>query len=195
MGYRRAVAAFGLIAGLAACGPKTPPPAPPPPGPKPVASIQELMKTLVAPGADAVWKLPPSISEPDAKPKATPEQAAADWAKVEAGALTLAEAANLAAMEGRVAAVAGNKLQDEGQEGNLARDQIDARMKSARPDFLKHALALQTAALKVRAAAVAKNPDALLEAGGEIDEACEACHKQFWYPAPEPAPGANATTK
>ena len=28
----------------------------------------------------------------------------------------------------------------------------------------------------------AKDPNRLLEVGGEIDEACEACHLVYWYP-------------
>jgi cytochrome c556 len=181
-------AALGLALGLAACGPKPPPEPALLAGPKPVASLQELMKTVVAPGADLVWKLPPSVADPDSK--APPEQKAADWAKVEAGALALAEAANLIALEGRAAVRPGARLQDEGLEGNLPSDQINARMKSDRPDFLKFALALQAAALKTQAAAAARNSDGVLEAGGEIDEACEACHKQFWYPAPPAAANA-----
>jgi len=33
----------------------------------------------------------------------------------------------------------------------------------------------------------ARDLDAFTEAGGAIDEACEQCHKHFWYPdAPTP---------
>jgi len=33
-----------------------------------------------------------------------------------------------------------------------------------------------------------KDADALVEAGGAIYEACEQCHKRFWYPNAPAAP-------
>ena len=27
-----------------------------------------------------------------------------------------------------------------------------------------------------------RNPNGLLAAGGDLDEACEACHLEYWYP-------------
>jgi hypothetical protein len=31
--------------------------------------------------------------------------------------------------------------------------------------------------------------DAYLNAGGALDEACEGCHKRFWYPNAPTPPG------
>ena len=58
----------------------------------------------------------------------------------------------------------------------------DAKIKANRPQFIKHARALQDAARETVVAIDKRSPDALLEAGGKVDEACEACHKAFWYP-------------
>ena len=41
---------------------------------------------------------------------------------------------------------------------------------------------LSMAGLQALAAIDARNPQALLEAGGAIDAACEACHVTYWYP-------------
>lgn len=192
MRFHPAAVAAAAAAALAACSPKPAEQAPTAQatGPAPVASIQELMQSVVMPTADMVWKLPDSIADP-ASAKATPEQTEADWQTVQRGALQLAEVANLLTMEGRVAAHPGAKLQDEGLEGNLKRDEIDQRLKANRADFIKHAADLQKAALETKKAADAKNLDAMYEAGGKIDEACEACHKQFWYPE-QTAPAAPA---
>ena len=35
-----------------------------------------------------------------------------------------------------------------------------------------------------------QDPDAFLEAGGVLDEACEDCHRKFWYPNSPLPPGA-----
>lgn len=59
---------------------------------------------------------------------------------------------------------------------------------------------LQATAVKAIAAARAHDKDAILAVGSEIDNACESCHKAYWYPdekipevpanAPAAAPGA-----
>ena len=36
--------------------------------------------------------------------------------------------------------------------------------------------------MKAMAAARAHDKDAILEVGSEIDNACESCHKVYWYP-------------
>jgi cytochrome c556 len=41
---------------------------------------------------------------------------------------------------------------------------------------------LRDASLQALSAIDSKNATALLEAGGTIDAACEACHMTFWYP-------------
>ena len=51
------------------------------------------------------------------------------------------------------------------------------------------------AAASALKATEARDVDALLEAGGQIDEACEACHKKFWYPGAPTAPGTEPAAK
>jgi cytochrome c556 len=50
--------------------------------------------------------------------------------------------------------------------------------------------ALQDAAGSALAAIDKRDANALLEAGGDLDEACESCHKRFWYPGSPTPPGA-----
>ena len=55
------------------------------------------------------------------------------------------------------------------------------------PAWLAFTQTLQNSALETLKKVDAKDVDGFVEAGGAIDEACEACHKQFWYPdAPKP---------
>ena len=148
------------------------------------ASIQDIMKSEIDAASAVVWKTPDSF---DPAKKATPAQIDADWQTLRKGAVTLIEAPNLLVMEGRVAAHPGSKLQDEGLEGNLDQAAIQKALQEKRPEFLKYARGLQDASVKALAAIDKRDQDALLEAGGGIDEACEACHKAFWYPeAPTP---------
>jgi cytochrome c556 len=48
--------------------------------------------------------------------------------------------------------------------------------------FARRARVLKSAALKALAAIDAEDADALMNAGGLIDQACEACHLVYWYP-------------
>jgi cytochrome c556 len=175
--------AAALLASLSACEKKAAEPvAAPAVGPVAKASIQELMKSVVEPASAIVWKTPDYFNDPEAAKKIKPEQADADWAALRKGAVALSEASNLLAMEGRVVVHPGGKLENEGQEGNLTAAQINEKLKTDRAQFLVFAKVLQDANLQTIDAIDKKNPDALLEAGGKIDEACEACHKVFWYP-------------
>lgn len=175
--------AAALLASLSACDKKPAEPAAGPVvGPVAKASIQELMKSVVEPASAIVWKTPDYFSDPEAAAKVKPEQKDADWAALRKGAVALAEAPNLLAMEGRVVVNPGGKLQDEGQQGNLTAAQINDKLKTNRAQFLVFSKLLQDATVQTLDAIDKKNPDALLEAGGKIDEACEACHKVFWYP-------------
>jgi hypothetical protein len=181
-----------LVMVLAGCSQKSPAPAEAPPvGPVAVASIQEIMKAVVEPASNGVWKPPASISDPEAK--ATPAQKDADWLAVRHAAVTLSESANLLVMPGRKTVAAGGKIQDEGLAGNLPSAEIQKLIESDPAEFRKYAKALQDATLETMTAIDAKNADVLTEKGGKIDEACEACHLKYWYP---PAPsGSSAQAK
>ena len=75
-----------------------------------------------------------------------------DWFNLRIHALAVAEAGNLLMMPPRA--------KDNG-------------------DWMKVALALNDAAMMVARAAEKKDTDALLEAGGEMYNACTACHEKF----------------
>lgn len=176
-----------LVAALAGCSQKLPAPAEAPPaGPVAAASIQEIMKAVVEPASNGVWKPPASISDPAAK--ATAAQKDADWLAVRHAAVTLSESANLLVMPGRQTVVAGGRIQDEGQAGNLPSAAIQKLIESDPAAFRRYAKALQDATLETMTAIDAKDADALIEKGGKIDEACEACHLKYWYPPPTPNP-------
>jgi cytochrome c556 len=53
--------------------------------------------------------------------------------------------------------------------------------------FERAALRLRDAGLSALAAIENQNPQGLVEAGGDLDAACEACHLKYWYPhSPRP---------
>jgi len=91
-------------------------------------------------------------------------------------------------MEGRKVGLPGQVLEDPTGPGVLTPAQSDAALQSDRATFVAYARVLQDAALGSLQAIEARDAAALLESGGNIDEACELCHKKFWYP------GAGAPT-
>ncbi len=179
---RRASIAFGLaLAGLlAGCG------KPPAPAPQATVSIRDLMLTMVDPSADALWASVGSTVSAKGSVDLQP-RTEAEWQAVRAEATLLTEAPVLLSAPGRQVALPGQKTGDADVPGIQAPAVIQAQIEADRPKFEGLALGLQTAGRKALAAADAKDPVALLEAGAALDEACEACHHTYWYPlTPKP---------
>jgi hypothetical protein len=184
-----ALAISGLLA--SACAPKSEP-APPAAAAapavqlKPVASVLDLMLSQVDANADALWESVATISTQkgiEERQPRTPE----DWKRVRFQALALVESANLLMMEGRRVAHPGQQLDEPGGPGDFTPEQSQAAIDADHSTFLSYARALQDTAGLMLAAIEKKDPAAMLEAGGAIDEACEQCHVKFWYPnAPKP---------
>jgi len=141
------------------------------------ATIKELMDSTVDPSADALWDsvaISYSMQGTDQRQPRTED----DWRAVRRHAITLLEATNLLVIDGRHAAPQGTHP----GEGELAPDEIDRRIAANRDAFIQFAHGLHATAAKALEAIDRKDPEALLQAGGDIDEACEACHVTYWYP-------------
>jgi hypothetical protein len=184
-----------LVAGmLAACSPKgsgggdTQAPAlGPAAGPdsyRLTATVQDLMEGIVDPSADILWDSVAYIASTkgveDRQPRTEEE-----WKRVRYAALTLIEATNLLSMPGRKISLATARSATEPPPaglGELSQPEIQNRMDSSHAAFVQFARNLQDAGLKALASIDAKDAAGLMEAGGGIDEACEACHVTYWYP-------------
>ena len=145
----------------------------------PDVTILEIMESIVMPAAQAVWDAVgvdvTEKGEIEKKPE-NDEQ----WAALRAAAVTLVESSNSLVVAGRHAAPVGTK--SENPDAELTPEKIDALLTEQRPAWVAHTQVLHVAALQALAAVDARNLDAITEAGGTIDEACESCHLQFWYP-------------
>ena len=143
-------------------------------------SIDEIMEAMVMPAAQQLWDaVGVDVSEKgsvEKKPE-TDEQ----WAQLRAAAITLAEATNALVVPGRHAAPASKPASAEGS-GELAAAEIEALLAKERPAWVAHAQVLRVTAMQALAAVDARDIDKISEVGGAIDEACESCHLQFWYP-------------
>ncbi len=188
-GAAGALVAVMLLAGCAKQG-SAPPPAPVlaarlPVGLAPEASVLDLMLELIDPNADELWESVATISTRAGVEERQP-RTDAEWKAVRRKALLLVEGANLLVVEGRVVAHPGQKLEETG-EGDLTPEQAQLEIDKDRASFVSFAAALQTSSRKLLGAIDKRDTDLFLAAGGELDEACEACHTRFWYPnAPRP---------
>jgi hypothetical protein len=59
---------------------------------------------------------------------------------------------------------------------------MDALIAKDRPAWNTRAKALHDVVSDVIKAIDAKDSDKVFELGEKIEEACESCHKQYWYP-------------
>jgi len=154
---------------------------------KPVASIKELMDSIVDPSADGLWDSVATISSENGVDRHEP-RTEAEWQAVRRHAVTLAEAMNLVMIEGRRAAPPGTRP----NLGELTPAKIDALIAVNRDEFDQFATSARDEAVNALAAIDRKDAKALFKIGGDIDQRCEACHTTFWYPAstlgPSPTP-------
>ena len=151
----RRCAVVSLAAVAVSCSPAGDSEAPPSPF-KAVASVEVLMHEIVYPNAEVVWDAVGTIITAEGTNEIRPGSQE-EWDAVARSALTVAEAGNLLMLEGRA--------QDSGE-------------------WMERAAALIDAATLAIDAAHEHDPEALFDVGGQIYEACNACHESYWEKPP-----------
>src|SRR5262245_20942689 len=188
---------FGSLLVTSACqsqqAASAPAPAVAPPEYTPTATIKDIMQSVVDPNADVVWLAVTTVQSAkgtvDTAPKTDEE-----WTKVRHGAIALTEAANLLIVPGRHVARPGEKSETPGVE--LEPSEMEALINKDIPAFRMRAKALHEAGLAALQAVDAKDAQKVFEVGEQIEQACENCHKQYWYPNEKipPVPGEISET-
>ncbi len=145
---------------------------------RPYASLQEVMDGIVDPAADELWDSVETIVTREGEQVRQPHTAQ-EWQDVRRHAITLIEASNLLVLDGRRV---GAKPFPAEAAGALDSEQIQQRIAGNRVAFDLFARSLREAAQQALAAIDARNPAALVQAGGVLDGVCEGCHSSFWYP-------------
>jgi len=143
----------------------------------PVVSVKELMENLVDPNADFIFDS--VVTDVSAngivETRPTTEE---DWARVERAAILLAEATNLLKMPRQIAPAGDTSA----QAAELTPPQIQAKVDADRATWGKYANGLRDVAVKGIAVAKAKDVNGVFELGADLDQACENCHLEYWYP-------------
>jgi len=150
------------------------------------ASIQQTMLTQIDPASDALWASVGTVETARGTVHRAP-RSTAGWQKVSALADTLVAGARHLQRPGvPVGATAHSRLADADTPGTRTAPQIAADIRADPARFVRHAKALEQAALSARTAAQRHNAEGLISAGAAIDAACEACHAAYWYPRTPP---------
>ncbi|HKR36172.1 MAG TPA: hypothetical protein VJT10_15120 [Steroidobacteraceae bacterium] len=189
-GGLRTIASCGLLGLLiAGCAPKesavtaqSAQAAPPAASPlKPIAGVQDVMASMIDPAADFLWE---SVSTTVTRNTTVEKQPRTDaeWAEVRRQAIILTEGANLIMMDGRHVVKEGARLEDHGTPGNLTAEESEKAIAANRASFIAFAQALRDVGVSMLAAADARNPQGITDAGDTLDQVCEGCHLEFWYP-------------
>jgi hypothetical protein len=150
---------------------------------RPVASIREVMNSVIDPNIDPVWNSVASVLEHGVQNGKLTERAPIsdeDWAEVRAHALVVSEAANLLLMRNRPVAPPGAPSLAPGVE--LTPEEIRALIDKNPEGWDFYVQQFQDSLKPALAAIEKKDAEALFAVGGDIDETCENCHSTFWYP-------------
>ena len=150
---------------------------------RPGDTIQWLMAEHVDPAADALWDSVATIVSSTGMHERRP-RTAAEWQAVRAQALALIKAAEMVGAPGRRVS---DKSVAPGR-GELPASEIQRRIDANHEAFAGLASALRATAQQALAAIDSRDPQRLMDAGGAIDSACEACHLQYWYPVQAAGP-------
>jgi hypothetical protein len=150
------------------------------------ATIQELMATRIDPSADALWASVSTVITTTGVQEKQP-RTEAEWRTVRRQALMLIQGANLLAGPSRRVAVPGAATEDSAIPGIETPENIQKAIDADRASFVMAAVRLRDAGIEALRAVDQRDPQGLIEAGGNLDAACEACHLKYWYPhSPRP---------
>lgn len=127
------------------------------PGPEPVVDLKRLMSGMVDPSADVIWQSVAITMDRAGEHHQRPTTDD-EWLVVQNHAMIVAESANLLMIAPRA--------RDTGE-------------------WVAASRTLRAVAAKAYEAALKKDADAILTIGGELYDACVACHKKYLPPGTE----------
>ena len=149
---------------------------------KPIVSVKELMRYLIDPASDNIFDAVKIVQTKTGTVEKVPKTEE-DWEKLRIGAVTLAEGVYLLKVPRPFAPAGDNNDNTTGPDATeLTPAQIEA--KRAMDPVLWNAKieALRNVGLEVLQIVKTKKTDELWEASYNLDQACESCHIQYWYP-------------
>ena len=141
------------------------------------ATVRDIMDSFVDPAADHIWDAVSTTVTAKGSVEKFP-RTDEEWKELRRRAIQIMEAANLLLVPGRRVAKPGDTV-----DARIAipPDQIETLINEDRAGFIKMANELYDSVLPTLQAIEAKDKDKLLEVSDRIYDACENCHKKYWY--------------
>ncbi len=152
---------------------------------KPVVSVKELMRDMIDPASDFIFDAVKVTMSAHGTVETVPKTDK-DWEKIRIGAVTIAEGVYLLKIP-RPFAPPGDENNSKGPEATeLSPAQIKAKLDRDPVLWNAKIEALRNVGLEVMEIVQKKKVSELWEAGDNLDQACEACHLEYWYPGDKP---------
>jgi hypothetical protein len=179
------------LALLSACRPSSTPPANPAPAAappqvlwgdmKPVVSVKELMRDMIDPASDYIFDAVKIVTTKKGTVETMPKTEE-DWAKLRVGATTIAEGIYLLKVP-RPFTPAGDNNNSSGPDATeLSPAQIKEKLEKDPVLWNAKIEALRNVMKEVLDIVEKKKTAELWEASYNLDQACEGCHLEYWYP-------------
>jgi hypothetical protein len=148
---------------------------------KPVVSVKELMRDMIDPASDYVFDAVGTVIVKNRVVETLP-RTDDDWNRIRIGAVTLAEGAYLLKVP-RPFAPPGDENNSSGPEPEeLSPAQITAKLHADPVLWNAKIEALRNVGLEVLEIVKKKDAKELWDAAENLDQACETCHLEYWYP-------------
>jgi cytochrome c556 len=146
-------------------------------------NLHDLMKNVVAVQTQVIWDVGNNAQDDKGNPDPR-KMTAANWAKAGDAAAKVKDALqSLAKAPHVMAAAPGQKIDGEGgSPGAYGAKEVQKAI-DANPKVLQ-AFATQLSGSMDELLAAVKNKDTqkFFDVSGRLDQECEGCHQQFWYP-------------
>lgn len=151
--------------------------------PAPAPNLHELMKNVVAIQTQVIWDIGNNAQDDKGYTDAS-KMKPADWAKAAAAAGKVKAAAQkLATAPHVMAAAPGQKIDGEGGTPTAFGPKEVQKAIDANPRvFQAFATQLAGSMDEIITATQAKDAKKFFDVSGRLDQECEGCHTQFWYP-------------
>jgi hypothetical protein len=148
---------------------------------KPVVSVKEFMRDMLDPASDNIFDAVKTVTTKSGTVDTLPKTDA-DWEKLRIGAVTLAEGVYLLKVP-RPFAPPGDENNSVGPDATeLSPAQIRKKLEDDPVLWNAKIEALRNVGLEVLEIVKTKKAADLWEASYDLDQACESCHIQYWYP-------------
>jgi hypothetical protein len=152
------------------------------PTPSPAPTIHAAMKDVIAPQAQALWDVGNEAMDDNGNPDAK-RLSAAQWAQLATAGQKVKDMSLALAMVDRPVVVApGATIQGEGDPNSSSAKQVQGFVDANPAGFAEQARKLAAVADDFVVAAKARDAAKLGLASGNLDQVCEDCHMQYWYP-------------